>query len=407
MNKKILRLLFILSLLFFFSCFSLLAKTDNNQVIPIHFFHNTTCYNCTEEEKYLLSLPEEYNIEIIYYTMDDEDSHKAQANKDLFYRAAEIFDIEKRIVVPFTVIGGKSFIGFNENIKNEMLTYIEKYQTSSFVDVIQKLINNETIDPNDIEVSEESYITIPIIGKVDVKNFSLLLIAMVMGFVDGVNPCAMWILIFLITMLIPTGNREKIWLYGGVFLIVSALFYFVVMMAWIKIVELIAAKQVFIIIIGIFALCAGGYNVYRYIKATIKQEEGCDVTNPTQRRKISSKIRKIINEKSILIALIGIIALAITINFIELACSAGLPVLFSQILTINDVSTAKELLYVFIYIFFFLLDDLVIFAIATFSLKAIGMSNKVTKYSHLIGGILMLVIGILLLFFPNIIMFNF
>ena len=99
--------------------------------------------------------------------------------------------------------------------------------------------------------------------------------------------------------------------------------------------------------------------------------------------------------------------MAITINFIELACSAGLPVLFSQILTINDVSTAKELLYVFVYIFFFLLDDLVIFAIATFSLKAIGMSNKVTKYSHLIGGILMLVIGILLLFFPNIIMFNF
>ena len=320
--------------------------------------------------------------------------------------AAEIFDIEKRIVVPFTVIGGKSFIGFNENIKNEMLTYIEKYQTSSFVDVIQKLINNETIDPNDIEVSEESYITIPIIGKVDVKNFSLLLIAIVMGFVDGVNPCAMWILIFLITMLIPTGDRKKIWLYGGVFLIVSALFYFVVMMAWIKIVELIAAKQVFIIIIGIFALCAGGYNVYRYIKATIKQEEWrCN--NPTQRRKISSKIRKIINEKSILIALIGIIALAITINFIELACSAGLPVLFSQILTINDVSTAKELFYVFIYIFFFLLDDLVIFAIATLSLKAIGKSNKVTKYSHLIGGILMLVIGILLLFFPNIIMFNF
>ncbi|MDD3107174.1 MAG: hypothetical protein PHP65_05185, partial [Bacilli bacterium] len=267
--------------------------------------------------------------------------------------------------------------------------------------------NHEEINPNDIEVNEESYITIPLIGRVDVKNFSLFLIAIAMGFVDGVNPCAMWILLFLITMLIPTGNRKKIWLYGGIFLLISAIFYFIVMMAWIKTVELIAAKQIFMIIIGVFALAAGGYNVYRYIKSMVKQEDGCDVTNPTQRRKLSSRMRKIINEKSIWIALLGIIALAITVNFIELACSAGLPVLFSQILTINDVGSVEQLLYVLIYILFFLLDDLIIFAIATFSLKAVGMSSKFAKYSHLVGGILMLVIGILMLFFPNIIMFNF
>ena len=131
---------------------------------------------------------------------------------------------------------------------------MKKYQDVDFVDVVQKVINNETIDPSDIEVDEESYINIPLFGRVDVKSFSILLIAIVMGFVDGVNPCAMWILIFLITMLIPTGNKKKIWLFGGVFLLVSAIFYFIVMMAWIKTVELIAAKQIFIIIIGCFLL---------------------------------------------------------------------------------------------------------------------------------------------------------
>ncbi|MDD2492741.1 MAG: hypothetical protein PHY83_02225 [Bacilli bacterium] len=407
MNKKIYGLFIAFLLLLFFSSFHLSTKAANDEEIMVHFFHTTTCYNCGEEEKHLNSLPEEYNLKIIYYTMDDEDNTKAQANKELFYRIAEVFDIEKRIITPFTVIGGKSFIGFNENIKSEMIKYIEKYQDVDFVDVVQKVINNETIDPSDIEIDEESYINIPLFGRVDVKSFSILLIAIVMGFVDGVNPCAMWILIFLITMLIPTGNKKKIWLFGGVFLLVSAIFYFIVMMAWIKTVELIAAKQIFIIIIGAFALGAGGYNIYRYIKSSIKQEDGCDVTNPTQRRKISNKIRKIINEKSIFIALIGIITLAIMVNFIELACSAGLPVLFSQILAINDVSSAQELIYVLIYVLFFLLDDLIIFAIATFSLKAIGISNKFAKYSHLIGGILMLIIGILLLFFPNIIMFNF
>ena len=407
MYKKIFGIVGVFFLLFFFSFLSLKVKAAENEKIPIHFFHMTTCLNCSEEEKYLKSIQDEYPIEIIYYTIDDEDNEKAQANKELFFEVAEVFEIEKKVITPFTVIGGKSFIGFNENIKNEMITYIEKYQTTSFVDIVQKVINHEEINPHDIEVNEESYITIPLIGRVDVKNFSLFLIAIAMGFVDGVNPCAMWILLFLITMLIPTGNRKKIWLYGGVFLLVSAMFYFIVMMAWIKTVELIAAKQIFMIIIGAFALAAGGYNVYRYIKSTVKQEDGCDVTNPTQRRKLSSRMRKIINEKSIWIALLGIIALAITVNFIELACSAGLPVLFSQILTINDVGSVEQLLYVLIYILFFLLDDLIIFAIATFSLKAVGMSSKFAKYSHLVGGILMLVIGILMLFFPNIIMFNF
>lgn len=375
--------------------------------ITVHFFHTSTCHNCSDEEKYLDTLSEKYNLKIIYYTMDDADVVKTRQNIDLFYQLAEVFDIENKLLVPFTVIGGKFFIGYNSNIKSEIVKYIERYLETDFVDVVQKVINNETVNPEDIEISEESHITIPIFGKIDVKNFSLLLISIVMGFVDGVNPCAMWILIFLITMLIPTGDRKKIWLYGGVFLLVSAVFYFIVMMAWIKTVELVASKQIFIVIIGSFALAAGGYNIYRYIKSAVAKDEGCDVTNPTQRRKITGQIRKIINEKSIFIALIGIVALAITVNFIELACSAGLPVLFAQILAINDVSSFKELLYVLVYVLFFLIDDLVIFGIATFSLKAIGMSNKFTKYSHLIGGILMLIIGILLLFFPNIIMFNF
>lgn len=398
-------ILFLLLLLVTASGGKINASEDKE--ITVHFFHTSTCHNCSDEEKYLDTLSAEYNLKIIYYAMDDADVVKTRQNIDLFYQLAEVFDIENKLLVPFTVIGGKFFIGYNSNIKSEIVKYIERYLETDFVDVVQKVINNETVNPEDIEISEESHITIPIFGKIDVKNFSLLLISIVMGFVDGVNPCAMWILIFLITMLIPTGDRKKIWLYGGVFLLVSAVFYFIVMMAWIKTVELVASKQIFIVIIGSFALAAGGYNIYRYIKSAVAKDEGCDVTNPTQRRKITGQIRKIINEKSIFIALIGIVALAITVNFIELACSAGLPVLFAQILAINDVSSFKELLYVLVYVLFFLIDDLVIFGIATFSLKAIGMSNKFTKYSHLIGGILMLIIGILLLFFPNIIMFNF
>ena len=112
-------------------------------------------------------------------------------------------------------------------------------------------------------------------------------------------------------------------------------------------------------------------------------------------------------EKSFILALIGIMALAFSINLIELACSAGLPVLFTQILAINNLSIFEYGLYIFLYLLFFIIDDLVIFIIAMITLKITGISNKYTKYSHLIGGIIMLIIGILMAFKTDWLMFNF
>jgi hypothetical protein len=108
-----------------------------------------------------------------------------------------------------------------------------------------------------------------------------------------------------------------------------------------------------------------------------------------------------------IIALFGIIALAIIVNFIELACSAGLPIVFSNILAINGITGASSIGYVLIYVLFFMLDDIVVFSIVMFTLKLKVVSNKITKYNHLIGAILMITIGVLMIFFPTILQFNF
>ena len=92
---------------------------------------------------------------------------------------------------------------------------------------------------------------------------------------------------------------------------------------------------------------------------------------------------------------------------IELACSSGLPLIFTQILAINNLNSLQYLLYILIYVLFFLIDDIVIFAIAMKTLKLTGISTKYNKLSHLIGGILMLLIGILMIFKPEWLMFNF
>lgn len=95
-------------------------------------------------------------------------------------------------------------------------------------------------------------------------------------------------------------------------------------------------------------------------------------------------------KKTYLLAILGVMGLAVTVNLIELACSSGLPLIFTQILALNDLNSLQYLIYILIYIILFLIDDIVIFVIAMKTLKLTGISTKYSKLSHLIGGILML-----------------
>ena len=134
---------------------------------------------------------------------------------------------------------------------------------------------------------------------------------------------------------------------------------------------------------------------------------GCEVVDDTKRKKIFGKIKKFTHEKSLLLALLGAIFLAISVNVVELACSAGLPLVFTELLVLNDTSTMMKILYTLVYIIFFLLDDLIVFFIAIFTMKVTGFSTKYNKYSHLVGAIIMFIVGILLLFKPEWLMFQF
>ena len=112
----------------------------------------------------------------------------------------------------------------------------------------------------------------------------------------------------------------------------------------------------------------------------------------------------ITTEKKFIISLIGIIVLAITVNLIEAMCSLSIPVVYVNILSMNNLSIPAYSLYLLLYILFFLIDDIVIFTIAMITFKVTGISTKFTKYSHLIAGIITLIIGILLIFAPGVLM---
>lgn len=382
------------------------ALAEPSYDVALHLFYSDFCTHCSEEKRFLEDIAGDYpNLNIEMYLMDEVGNPDFATNTALIEDVSEVFQISAG--VPLTVIGGKAFSGFNATIKYSIPKYIEKYSTIEQVDVVAKIKNGEAILESDLDYTELSVIELPIIGIVDPKTVSLGLVSVVLGLVDGFNPCAMWVLLFLISLLLPNNDRKRIFILGGVFILTSALFYFALMMAWINTVVLVAANLAFRIIIGAFALAAGGYNLYQFIKNIRQKDVGCEVTDEKQRVKLMDRVKKIVNQNKLILALLGVIALALIVNFIELACSAGIPLLFANVLALNGLSGWSGVGYVLLYIFFFILDDLVVFTIVMLTLKIKVVSNKIARYNHLIGGILMVAIGILMIFFPTILQFNF
>jgi len=370
-----------------------------NQV-NIYFFHDPLCLHCQEEKIFLEELEEEYqNINVI--AIDVSLNHE---NQILFEKVKSAFE-EANALTPYTVIGGVSLKGFNLQTKADIRSLIDRYSDIEYVDIVEKILNNEALLPSDFDSLDRETVNLPIIGEVNIGEVSLLAGAIILGFIDGFNPCAMWVLVLLISVLLNAKDKKKAFLLGVIFLSASALVYFLIMMSWLFVATQLTTIKLFRTLIGVLAMIFGVYNIYTYFQNR-KQDIGCEVKDETKRTKIILKIKKIATEKHFLIAAIGIIGLAFTVNLIELACSAGLPLLYTSILTFNNLSPVAYVGYVLIYVFFFLLDDLIIFSLAMITFKVTGISNRYTKYSHLIGGFIMFLIGIMLIFFPNLIMFN-
>jgi len=401
--------LLILFLIVILSLVSIPSVRAEENLVNIYFFHSNTCPHCKAEEKLLDELENEYdNIEIYRYEISSEENSK------ILQEASKLYDFNVT-GTPITIIGSKIYFGYSDtNSKEKFKGTIEYFSKYGYEDLLGQYLNLELpsyeIEKNSISL--EDYLSdygnykldIPLVGEVETKTLTLPLIAIVMGLLDGFNPCAMWVLLFLISMLIGIDDKVRMWSLGLAFLITSAIIYLFIMLAWLNVAKIITAITWVRLIIALIALIGGIINLRSYINT---KKDGCEVVSDNKRNKIFNKIKKFTCEKNFILALFGVITLAISVNIIELACSAGIPVMFVEILSLNNLSTFEVGVYIFLYILFFLIDDLVVFFIAMITLKLTGISTKYSKLSKLIGGIMLVIIGILLALKPEWLMFNF
>ncbi len=348
--------------------------------IHLYLFRGEGCPHCALEEQWISEIQEDYQDYLSVYEFEVW----YDADNALLLEQVKLELGSTARGVPFTVIGDTYFSGFSETTASQMENLIREY---AFLD------------------SDSNMAVLPILGKVNMTLVSIPVVAVILGFIDGFNPCAMWILLLLINLFLGTNHKKKSWVLGFTFLFVSALVYFLSMLG-INFILGITAIQYLKVLIGIFIFMAGIMNFKKYFQMR-REAVGCTVVGDKKRKHFIVKMRKIIGSKSNIFSLVGIILLAISVNFIELACSLGFPMIFTEILSLNDITGVMRVIYLLIYIFFYMLDDMVVFVVSMITLQVTGITNKYHKLCTLVSALIMIIMGLLLLLKPEWLMFNF
>ncbi|MFH1866785.1 MAG: hypothetical protein ABIJ81_01740 [Patescibacteria group bacterium] len=373
--------------------------------VNAYLFWGDGCPHCEKELNFFKNhLLEKYNDLHLY----DFEIYYDRDNALLLQKVAETYNIQ-RVGVPLLIIGNYPFVGYDEKqTPTQIENKIKECMVNTCPDPLAELLDITPTEPDNepaAELSDENQnsqpvknIKLPWGGEVNVYSFSLPALTVILGLLDGFNPCAMWTLLFLISLLLGMSNRKKMWILGTTFIAASAAVYYLFMAAWLNLFLFLGWLIWIRIAIGFIAILAGIYSIREFI---INKDASCKIGDLEQKQKTREKIKQALQQNKLWLAIVSIVVLAVAVNLIELLCSAGLPAIYTQVLTLSQLLTSQYYLYLLLYIFFFMLDDMFIFVLAMITLQTTGMTTKYTKASRLIGGLLMLLIGLLLLFRPD------
>lgn len=361
--------------LFFLSVGNVHAQETDTQ-LNLDFFYSETCPHCIAENAFLDKIQTKYeNLKINRFLISEE------KNVSLMYKTLQNAGKPEYFgVVPLTFVGEEFFAGFDSEDKMGV--------------EIEKSIQNQLgkIKP---QKNEEKNLNLPILGEINLKNYSLPTLAVVLGTLDGVNVCSLGALVLILGLVLKLRSRKKIFLFGGTYLIITALIYGLLIILWNKLFVFLGEYlKIIELIIGAIGLAGGAYFIKEYFRIK-KQGLICESSDSKIISSASQKIKNIFEQKNNFFAiLIGIIIFSGLVTIIEFPCSAVVPVSFAGILAEKGISSFMSLIYIGIFILFYLLDEIIVFAIAVYKMDIWLTSPKFTKWASLIEGLILIVLGL-------------
>lgn len=338
-------------------------KSDNS--VKIIFFGSPTCPHCSAEKQFLKDLKNEYHNLII-------EEYEFSKNIDLANKLYQEYEVPKNQqgLIPATFIEDEFFIGFNEATGKNIYNKISGVENGK----------------------NEKIIKIPFIGEFDIYQFSLPALAIVLGIVDGFNVCSLGALIIILGLVMVLGSRKRILFLGSAFLLVTGITYGLLIFMWHQFFSIIAPYiKSMELLIGILSIAGGVYLIREYIKS---RKQGATCNSGGIIAKLSPKVEKIFANKKNIAILVGVVILfAAAVTIIEFPCSAFLPVLFASILVEANLSMSSTISYMALFILFYMLDEIIIFLIAFFTMRIKIVSPKFINIFNLLAALIFLFLG--------------
>lgn len=397
-------------LVFLFSVFPILTSAESNLVEMIG---REGCVHCVEEELFLSELSDRRgDLEVRVYDAETGEG------KVLFEAITETEGISK--ATPITAVGGMVIQGFDsaETTGRRIETLLDAYPGAGGFEEILGAISGSSVEqetgstcegsdvclPPNVAAPEDSdsmFVALPFIGSMDVSRYSLPVLAGVLGFVDGFNPCALWVLVTFLLVLLQIGNRMKMLLIAGLFIIAEAVMYYLILNVWFSTWDFVGLDRIVTPLVGALAVGGGLFFLYEW-----KTSGGtCKVTDMKRRAKISERVSRIAREPLSWATAVGVVALALSVNVIEFACSIGIPQAFTKVLELNSLDFLVRQGLMGLYTLAYMVDDFLIFGIALVGAAHLGKTKLYAKWCNLFGGMLMILLGLLLVFRPEKLLF--
>lgn len=401
-------LLFLTSFLFMGTVVTSVQTQDVQAVekkTSVVVFVREGCTHCIAEEKFLKELSKKrQDITITIYRLENPQE------RIIWEKFTE--QVKSSKVTPITVVGDTYIIGFDkpETTGKDIAKLVENAKKNKIETNLNKIKKENMLgmgascdDSGLVPCSAKPsfFVNLPILGRVDAQQYPLLILSAMFGFFDGFNPCAMWVLISFLMILIQVGDKKKMFLFAGTFILAEAIMYSLILIVWYKTWDFVKLDTIITPIVGIVSIIGGIF----FLKEWHKKELECRVTDYKQKKQIRDKIINLASNKFTIFSFFSILGIAFSVNVIEFACSIGIPQAFTKILELNNLSGIQTGLYIAIYILFYMIDDLIVFAIALYSIDRLALTTKYSKLSNLIGGIVMLILGLIMIFKPSIILF--
>lgn len=377
------------------------SETVQAAEAQIFVFGRDTCGFCKEEFAFLT----DEKLPFVYLNLNED-----EAAARLYDEVTAKHSLTK--VTPITVVGERVIVGFNgRNTTGRQITEALEQAQNSPIKTVEQHIASAPVQSAEIGAgctgiacdtgTSEFVFELPVLGVVDLRSFSLFSLSLLLGVIDGFNPCAMWVLITFLVLLSQAGSKKKMIFLATIFMLAEAIMYNLILNVWYKTWDFVALDEIVTPLVGFLAVGGALFFLWRWHKNK-NAALVCDITDLDTQSRTINKFKQVIESPITITSIFAILVIAFSVNIIEFACSIGIPQAYTKILEMNGLLFMERQWYILIYTLGYMFDDLVVFGLAIWGFSKLeSHGGKYAQLSLLIGGILMLFLGLLLIINPG------